>query len=159
MSSWYSLESSRWVLSDGHQCAKVSIHFWASLHHFVLAKLATTSMRVKVPSDLKRFENKTSSKPWKTAIASPIFSSMILVIAPLSWLHYWYTCLRHACKIIQRTFPKFWYLKLSALGIAITKPISRFDAEQHKHVSESITSNQAKNVLSIIPNNTVWRKS
>ena len=45
LSCWYSLESSRWVLSDEYPFTRVSITFQV-LHYFVLAKLATSSIRV-----------------------------------------------------------------------------------------------------------------
>ena len=45
---WYSLESSRWVLSDEYPCARVQSFFSVSfLHHFVLAKLASSSMSMR----------------------------------------------------------------------------------------------------------------
>ena len=44
LSCWYSLESSREVLSDEYPCARVSVIFPGFLHHFVFAKLATKSM-------------------------------------------------------------------------------------------------------------------
>ena len=37
-----------WIPSDEYPCARVSVIFLGFLHHFVLAKLATTSIRVKV---------------------------------------------------------------------------------------------------------------
>ena len=46
LSCWYSLESSHWVLSDEYPFARVSVIFQFFLHHFVLAKLATSSIRV-----------------------------------------------------------------------------------------------------------------
>ena len=46
LSCWYSLESSRGVLSDEHPFARVSIIVQGFLHYFVLAKLATTFIRV-----------------------------------------------------------------------------------------------------------------
>ena len=48
MSCWYSLESSRWVLSDEYPFAMVSVIFSFFLYHFVLAKLATGSIRVNI---------------------------------------------------------------------------------------------------------------
>ena len=46
LSCWYSLDSSPRVLSDEYPCARISIIFQCFLHHFVLAKLATSSIRV-----------------------------------------------------------------------------------------------------------------
>ena len=43
LSCRYSLDSSRWVPSDKYPCARVS----GFLHHFVLANLATSSIRVR----------------------------------------------------------------------------------------------------------------
>ena len=45
----YSYESSRWVLSDEYPFARVSVIFQVFLHHFVLDKLATSSIRVNKP--------------------------------------------------------------------------------------------------------------
>ena len=47
MSSWYSLDSSRWVLSDEYPFTMVSVIFRMFLYLFVLTKLATSSLRVK----------------------------------------------------------------------------------------------------------------
>ena len=49
LSCWYSMDSSRRVLSNEYLlvCDRVSIMFLLFLHHFVLAKLATTSIRVR----------------------------------------------------------------------------------------------------------------
>ena len=47
LSCWYSLESSPWVLSYEYLFARVSVIFHNFFHHFVLAKLATSSIRVK----------------------------------------------------------------------------------------------------------------
>ena len=44
LSCWYSWDISRWVLSHGYQWAKVSVNLFS--HHFVLAKLATSSLGV-----------------------------------------------------------------------------------------------------------------
>ena len=44
LSCWYSLDSSRWVLSDEYPFARFFVLFF---HHFVLAKAATTSIRVR----------------------------------------------------------------------------------------------------------------
>ena len=46
LSCWYSLDSSRCVLSDEYPYARVSVIFQGFLHHFVLAKLASSSIRV-----------------------------------------------------------------------------------------------------------------
>ena len=46
-SCWYSLDSSHCILSEEYPCARVSIIFSVLLHYFVLAKLATNSLRVK----------------------------------------------------------------------------------------------------------------
>ena len=46
LSCWYSLESSCWVLSDEYPFARVSVIFQVSASFFVLAKLATSSVRV-----------------------------------------------------------------------------------------------------------------
>ena len=46
MSCWYSLDSSHQVLSDEYPCARISIIFQIFLHYFVLAKLATSNIRV-----------------------------------------------------------------------------------------------------------------
>ena len=46
LSCWYSLESSYWVLSDEYPCASDSVIFLDFVPHFVLAKLATSSIRV-----------------------------------------------------------------------------------------------------------------
>ena len=48
MSCWYSLNSSREVLSDEYPFARGFDHFLVFLHHFVLAKLAASSVRVNV---------------------------------------------------------------------------------------------------------------
>ena len=42
----YSYESSHWVLSDEYPFAWVSVIFQLFLHYFILAKLATSSIRV-----------------------------------------------------------------------------------------------------------------
>ena len=47
LSCWYSLESSHGVLSDEYPYARVSVISQLFLHHFVLAKLATSSIGVK----------------------------------------------------------------------------------------------------------------
>ena len=41
-----------WVLLDEYPCARVSVIFQGFLHHFVLAKLATSSIRVKAAATL-----------------------------------------------------------------------------------------------------------
>ena len=46
LSCWYSFESFRWVLSGEYPFARVSVIFQVFLHHFILAKLATCSIRV-----------------------------------------------------------------------------------------------------------------
>ena len=48
LSSWYSLDSPRRVLSNEYPmpCARVPVIFLVFWHHFVLAKLATSSIRV-----------------------------------------------------------------------------------------------------------------
>ena len=46
LSCWYSLDSSSGVPSDEYPSARVSVIFQFVLHHFVKAKLATTSIRV-----------------------------------------------------------------------------------------------------------------
>ena len=46
MSCWYSLDSSHWVLSDRVPICQGISHFPGFLHHFVFAKLATSSIRV-----------------------------------------------------------------------------------------------------------------
>ena len=48
LSCWYSLESSHRVLPYEYPFARVSVIFQVFLHHFVLAKLASSSIRVKV---------------------------------------------------------------------------------------------------------------
>ena len=50
LSCWYSLDSSRWVLSDEYPFARVSVIFQLFLHHLVLAKLAASSIKVKLKS-------------------------------------------------------------------------------------------------------------
>ena len=45
LSCWYLLESSHLVLSDEYPYARVSVIFQFFSHHFVLAKLATSSIR------------------------------------------------------------------------------------------------------------------
>ena len=47
LSCWYSLDSSRLVLSDEYPYARVSVIFQFFLHNFGLTKLATSSIRVK----------------------------------------------------------------------------------------------------------------
>ena len=49
LSFWYSLDSSHWGLSDAYPYARGSVTFCRFLHHFVLAKLAISSIRVKRP--------------------------------------------------------------------------------------------------------------
>ena len=46
MSSWYLLDSSCRVLSNEYLCARVAVIFQVFLHHFVLAKLAHSSIGV-----------------------------------------------------------------------------------------------------------------
>ena len=46
LSCWYSLDSSYWVLSNEFPDARVLLIFSPFLRHFVLAKLATRSIRV-----------------------------------------------------------------------------------------------------------------
>ena len=48
MSCWYSLDNPRWVLSFEYPFARVSVIFQFFLQHFVLAKLATSSIRVNI---------------------------------------------------------------------------------------------------------------
>ena len=48
---WYSLENSRWVVSDEYPCVRVSVIFQLFAHHFLLAKLATSSTRAKRVGD------------------------------------------------------------------------------------------------------------
>ena len=64
LSCWYSLESSRWVLSDEYPFARVSV-ISVFLHHFELVKLATSSISVKqyiphffIPSSIERKQRK-----------------------------------------------------------------------------------------------------
>ena len=60
MSCWYSSDSSHWVLSDEYLHAGVSIIFLVFLHHFVLPKLASSSIKgyciveLMVLSDISR---------------------------------------------------------------------------------------------------------
>ena len=51
LSCWYSLESCHWVLSDEYPFARVSFFFHVFFHHFILAKLATSSIRVNCALD------------------------------------------------------------------------------------------------------------
>ena len=46
LSLQYSLDSSCWVLSDELPCARVSVISQSLLHHLVIAKLATSNIRV-----------------------------------------------------------------------------------------------------------------
>ena len=46
LSCMYLLESSCQVFSDEYQCARVSVNFQGFLHHFILAKLALSSIMV-----------------------------------------------------------------------------------------------------------------
>ena len=46
LSCWYSLDSSWWVLSYEYPYARVSVIFQDFFHHFLLAKSATSSVRV-----------------------------------------------------------------------------------------------------------------
>ena len=46
LSCWYSLDSASWVLSDKYSCQGFS-HFSLLLHHSVVAKLATSIIRVE----------------------------------------------------------------------------------------------------------------
>ena len=48
LSCWYSLDSSRWVFTDEYRYARVSEMCQVILHHFILTKLDTSSIRVKV---------------------------------------------------------------------------------------------------------------
>ena len=48
LSCWYSLDSSCGVHSDEYPYTRVSVIFSRSLHYFVLTKLASNSIRVKV---------------------------------------------------------------------------------------------------------------
>ena len=52
LSCWYSLDSSRWVLSVSNEypCARVTNIFQGFSHRFILAKLATSSIRVNIYS-------------------------------------------------------------------------------------------------------------
>ena len=43
LSCWYSLDSSRCILSDEYPCARLSTHFSGYLYHFVLAKIQNVS--------------------------------------------------------------------------------------------------------------------
>ena len=47
LSCWYSLESSRRVLSDEYPFVRVSVLFSVFWHNFVLTKSATSSIRIK----------------------------------------------------------------------------------------------------------------
>ena len=47
LSCWYSLDSSRWELSDEYPWARISVVVHCFLHHFLLDKFATSSIRVK----------------------------------------------------------------------------------------------------------------
>ena len=51
LSCWYSLDSSHWVLSDEYPLPRVAVIFPGFLHHFVLTKLATSSIRVNKGSE------------------------------------------------------------------------------------------------------------
>ena len=53
LSYWYSFESSRWVLSNEYPFARVLVINVGFSHHFVLAKLATSSIRVKTGDGFK----------------------------------------------------------------------------------------------------------
>ena len=55
LSSWYSLESPHRVLSDEYPFARVSVIFQLFSHYFVLIKLATSSIRVKVVMSARQF--------------------------------------------------------------------------------------------------------
>ena len=46
LSCWYSLESSRRELADKYPCARVWTIFTGFLHYFVLANLATSTIKV-----------------------------------------------------------------------------------------------------------------
>ena len=48
LSCWYSLESSRRVLSNEYPCARVAVIFLGFLLHFVLANLAPSCRRVNL---------------------------------------------------------------------------------------------------------------
>ena len=45
LSCWYSLNSSHWVLTDEYPCARIELISLYILQHFVLTKLATTSIK------------------------------------------------------------------------------------------------------------------
>ena len=49
LSCWYSLDSSREVLSDEYQFVWDSVIFQGFLHHFVLPKLASSRIRDNYP--------------------------------------------------------------------------------------------------------------
>ena len=85
LSSWYSFESSCWVPSDEYPFIYQGFgHFSGFLHHFVLAKLATSSIRVigmlhllivRISKLLENKEQKqfmnmfTSRKSWRSNLS------------------------------------------------------------------------------------------
>ena len=76
LSCWYSLDSSRWVLSNDYPCARVSVIFQVFLHHFVLAKLATSSIRLnyyRIPQCLRN----VCCNNVRTEIDHAVYSSRI----------------------------------------------------------------------------------
>ena len=63
LSCWYSLDSSYWVLLNEYPYARVWVIFSPFLHHFILANLATSSVRVN-PFLYKMAEKLVPIKKW-----------------------------------------------------------------------------------------------
>ena len=91
LSRWYSLNSSHWVLSDEYPYARVST-FFRFLHHLVLAKLATSSIRV--PSSRLSWYPTTginvSIDQWFSPLSVVMGKKNDKLLLPLSYMHHIY---------------------------------------------------------------------
>ena len=68
---WHSLESSRRVLSYEYPFARVSVIFQVFFYHFVLAKLATSSIRVKNGDSRVTLDSPVVPQPSSSSLKDP----------------------------------------------------------------------------------------
>ena len=79
LSCWYPLESSRWELPDEYTYVPGFQSFSMFLHHLVLAKLATTSMRVKNMTLLSTLETVCHTEFYYMGCHLSCFSHIVTV--------------------------------------------------------------------------------
>ena len=124
LSCWHSLDSSPWVLSDGYPCARVSVIYQFFLHHFVFAKLATISKRVK-----KLFDS-----------CNPTLRLVVFTFSALTTPNQHQACIKHIFeqKIIQKYFLPT-YLPYSFFGPSQ-------ETDKQKTLGLSLPENNSMNV-------------